>query len=229
MKRLLIHVEGETEETFVSEILAPHLRGCGYGIVAARLIGNARLRQHRSGISGWPNARKDITKHLWEDREAVSTTMVDYYGLPAKGTRAWPGRAEATKLAFSEKAAHVESALRADLNSTMDDRFDPRRFVPFVIMHEFEALLFSDCHAFSSGIGRPDLLSSLEKIRDQFASPEEIDDSPTTAPSKRIIALIPHYQKPILGTLAALEIGLEVIRRECPHFSEWLSRLEQVA
>jgi len=103
---------------------------------------------------------------------------------------------------------------------------DPRRLVPFVVMHEFEGLLFSDCAAFSRSIGRPDLEASLRKIRDAFATPEEINDSPVAAPSKRVETLMPGYQKPLLGVLAAREIGLARIRKECPHFDGWLRQLE---
>ncbi|MDP2936062.1 MAG: DUF4276 family protein, partial [Dehalococcoidia bacterium] len=49
------------------------------------------------------------------------------------------------------------------------------------------------------------------------------------APSKRVLDLIPKYQKPLLGTLAVLEIGLDTIRKECPHFNDWVTRLERAA
>jgi hypothetical protein len=103
----------------------------------------------------------------------------------------------------------------------------PERFIPYVLMHEFEGLLFSDCEGFARGIGRPDLVGPLSAIRSGFATPEHINDSPDTAPSKRIEKLIPGYQKPFVGNLAAIEIGLEAIRNECPHFKEWLERLER--
>jgi Domain of unknown function (DUF4276) len=111
----------------------------------------------------------------------------------------------------------------------MGNRFRSERFVPFVVMHEFEGLLFSDCAAFSRGIGRSDLEVGFRKIRDQFATPEEINDSPNTAPSKRVEALVQGYQKPLLGVLAVLEIGLSRIRAECPHFDGWLRQLESLA
>lgn len=227
MTRLLIHVEGETEEAFVNEVLASHLYGCGYTKVSARLVGNARQRDRRGGIRAWSAVRKDILHHLKEDAECLSTTMVDFYALPQTGERAWPGRAQAAKLAFAEKAASVESALLADVCSEMSDDFDPNRFVPYVMMHEFEGLLFSDATRFGLGIGRPDLSAKFQAIRDQFATPEEINDSPQTAPSKRIINLLPSYEKPLMGTLAVLEIGLVAIRQECPLFRRWIERLEQ--
>lgn len=96
-------------------------------------------------------------------------------------------------------------------------------------MHEFEGLLFSDCAGFSRGVGRERLEPSLQAIRDRFPTPEDINDSAITAPSKRVQDLIPGYEKPLLGTLAALEIGLSSIRQECPHFNGWLKRLESLA
>jgi hypothetical protein len=149
--------------------------------------------------------------------------MVDYYGLP----RAWPGKAQSTSRASAEeKAQCVQDAMRDELAAGMGGAFNPSRFVPFVVMHEFEGLLFSDCAAFSRGINRPELEGAFRSIRDQFDNPEEIDDSPVTAPSKRVQALVPGYEKPLLGVLAILEIGLARIREECPHFREWLHQLE---
>jgi hypothetical protein len=152
--------------------------------------------------------------------------MVDFYGLPKSGDRAWPGRATATSLAVAEKASSVEEALLNDISSEMGAGFDPSRFVPFVVMHEFEGLLFSDCAAFARGLGRPHIESSLQAIRDQFDTPEEIDDSPITAPSKRVETIIRGYEKPLFGNLAALAVGLDKIREACPHFRDWVSKLE---
>ena len=227
LDRLLIHVEGETEETFVNEVLAPRLYGYGYEKVSARLLGNARQRARRGGIRGWNSVRNDILNHLKEDPGCVATTMVDYYALPQTGERAWPGREAAGNLPFAQKAPIVEAALHADICAELGPDFDPGRFVPYVMMHEFEGLLFSDCGRLGHGIGRPDLVPRFQEIRNEFATPEEIDDSPTTAPSKRVKALVPGYEKPLLGTLAVLEIGLDAIRAECPHFRDWLERLER--
>jgi len=226
--RLLIHVEGETEETFVNEIIRPHLCRCGYSMVGARIVGNARQRDRRGGIRAWTSVRKDIINHLKEDPDCFATTMVDYYGLPQTGGRAWPGRKKAGTLSFSQKAITVERDLLADICRDLGDRFDSRRFIPFVMMHEFEGLLFSDCEGFSRGIGRSELTDEFQAIRAEFDSPEEINDSPVTAPSKRVEQLVAGYEKPLLGTLAILEIGLDTIRNECPHFNLWLTSLEDL-
>ena len=153
--------------------------------------------------------------------------MVDYYGMPQTGSKAWPGRAEAANLAFDHKALAVGNAITADIYRELGDDFDSSRFIPYVMMHEFEGLLFSDPPRFAQGIGRADLLPRLQDIRDQFATPEEINDSPLTAPSSRIRTLAPGYEKPLMGTLAVIEIGLEAIRQECPIFRSWIERLEE--
>jgi hypothetical protein len=221
-------VEGETEETFVNEVLAPHLYKRGYDQVAARIVGNARLRANRGGIRGWSEVKRDIMRHLHEDRDCNATTMIDYYGLPQTGAKAWPGRAKAGNLPFEKKADAVESAILTDISNEMGGGFGGDRFVPFVVMHEFEGLLFSDCDRFAKGIGRTEVAKKLQAIRDEFESPEHINDSATTAPSKRVAGLVPGYQKPLFGNIAALEIGLDRMRQACPHFDSWVRQLEKV-
>ena len=226
MSRILVHVEGQTEESFVNNVLAPHLYRVGYALVSPRLLGNARQRSRRGGIRPWDSVRKDILNHLTADQDALATTMVDYYGLPDT----WPGR----RLAGREKtlqarAAAVEQSILEDISESLSDTFDQRRFVPYVVMHEFEGLLFSDPTRFARGIGRPNLSSELQAIRDDFDSPEEINDSPETHPSERIMELYQGYQKPLMGVLAVEEIGLDAIRGECPLFDRWVEKLEQRA
>ena len=170
--------------------------------------------------------RKEITNHLKEDPEIFATSMVDYYGLPRAGLGAWPGREAASALPYPDNVSLIEHALLEDVKQEMGEGFNPSRFIPFVMIHEFEALLFSDCQGFAEGIGRDALAADFQGIRDAFPNPEQIDDSPHNAPSKRIVALIPEYEKPFMGVLASLQIGLEAMRSECPHFSAWLDRLE---
>ena len=230
--RLLVHVEGETEETFVKEVLAPHLYGAGYSSVAARKIGSARPRKKRGGARPWPSVREGILHHLNDDRASVSTTMVDYYGyygLPASGSARWPGRAEAESQPFAARAVTVQQAIAQNIREHMDAAFVPDRFIAYVSMHEFEALLFSDCDAFAQSIGLPAVAAELQRVRDSFGDPEQIDDSRETAPSKRIRRLVPTYDKVVMGSVAIQEIGLHNIRSQCPNFRQWLTRLEEAA
>ncbi len=227
--RLLVHVEGQTEEMFVNELISPHLReGFGWTTVRARLMGNARKKSHRGGVRAWSSVRTEVVSNLREDRGLTIALMVDYYRMPSTGKGAWPGRKRASDGKYPDNGKNVEKCLSDDIAMKMGSNFDRKRFVPYVVMHEFEALLFSDCDAFGQGIDRPDLSGELRKIRDRFRNPEKINDSPDGAPSKRLKRLIRGYEKPLYGNVAALEIGIETMRSECPRFKDWLRRLERV-
>ena len=223
MSRILVHVEGQTEEAFVNAVLAPHLYLVGYTSVGARLLGHARQRSRRGGGRSWEAVRKGILKHLQSDQAALATTMVDYYGLP--GT--WPGRERPSRHAtLSERAATVERAVLEDISTAIGH---PARFVPYVVMHEFEGLLFSDPDQFAQSLGEPDLAPRLRAIRREFRTPEDINDSPDKAPSKRILNLYRGYRKPVDGVLAMQQLGLDTVREACPLFDAWIAALEQQA
>lgn len=230
MVRLLVIVEGETEETFVNELLAPHLYNQGFLAVSAKLMGNARKRDRRGGIREWHGVRKEIIKHLDTDKDLYISTMVDYYALPGgeNNTKVWPRRFQAGSLSFANKAKHIEAELQQDIATHSKESLNTERFILYIMMHEFEGLLFSDCKEFARSIGRDDLGTEFQNIRDRYSSPEEINNSPQTHPSQRIKTLMPEYEKPLYGNLAAIDIGLETFRRECPGFRRWLERIEAI-
>jgi hypothetical protein len=95
-------------------------------------------------------------------------------------------------------------------------------------MYEFEGLLFSEPTFMAKGMGQSGKAAQFKKIRDSFETPEHINDSPKTAPSKRIQGLVPGYSKVLHGNVAALDVTLERIRQECPIFAAWLQKLEQI-
>lgn len=221
VSRLLILVEGQTEEDFVNYVLAHHLSGSG---VFARA---AMIKARGSGIGNWEGALNRIIKLLKQDSGQIVSTMVDYYGMPPN----WPRR-DTTPPSGSTPPQIAEPIERAMLDAVARELrgdFNPSRFVPYVMMHEFEAMLFSDCAAFGDGIGRCDLTGKFQSIRDEFDTPEAIDDSPDNAPSKRIKKLMCGYQKRLMGPPATQRIGLAAIREACPHFGDWLARLERLA
>ncbi len=220
--RVIALVEGPTEEMFVKSVLAPTLGGQGV-FVSATTSGRPR---NQAGVPAWPRAQLELLRLLKEDSGRNVTTMFDYYGMPAK----WPGREAASGKPHSEKACTVERRIKKRIAESMDVDSGQTRFIPYVQMHEFEALLFSAPGILAEVVSRdarPHGVSiALERIADGFETPEEIDDSYTTAPSKRILALEPQYQKVTDGNLAAIRIGLDIMREKCPHFNGWLSKLE---
>ena len=153
--------------------------------------------------------------------------MVDYYAMPAFGSDGWPGR-DNSALISRDRAGAVRQGMTQSIANEMGRSFDGHRFIPYVVMHEFEGLLFSDCTRLAKGVKREELAVSLIAIRDQFDSPEDIDDSPQTAPSKRILNLMPNYQKVLHGNEAMLDIGLTAVREACPIFDRWIAQLESI-
>ena len=94
--------------------------------------------------------------------------------------------------------------------------------------------LLSDPARFDIAFPEPEheeAVSNLAAMAAGFASPELIDDGPETAPSKRIIRVIPEYErrKALAGPLIAARIGLDVIRGKCRHFHKWLEKIEALS
>lgn len=217
MIRVHVLVEGQTEETFANYVLLPHLMQRQVYLYP-RQVGKPG---HRGGIGEYQRARRDILNTLKQDVDAFCTTMFDYYGMPGS----WPEREAANDKPFTEKPVAIERAILADISSQLGEGLCRTRFIPYVQMHEFEALLFSDPRLLAEGLELPDD-SEVQRIRGQFQSPEEINDSQETAPSKRILQLNSSYSKVTDGVLISQKIGLAAMRSQCAHFHEWIQRLE---
>ncbi len=78
---------------------------------------------------------------------------------------------------------------------------------------------------------RENEIQQLTEICQEFESPELINEGNTTAPSKRIIDLIPEYEgeKVVAAPLTARKIGIAKIREKCPHFNDWIGQLESLS
>lgn len=221
MIRVHVICEGQTEEMFVNEILLPIFQPKGIVLVPA-LLGKPG---HKGGNVTIERVVKDVRLRLLNDTTAYCTLLIDFYGI----STSFPGYQQAVRMnQHKTKSDIVISAMVQAIESEVGANAG-RRFIPYIQMYEFESLLFSEPRDFASAIGRPSLSVELLKIRNKFRSPEEINDSPDTAPSKRIEELYPEFEKPIHGTFGAIEIGIEKIRTECPLFSDWLKQIENLA
>jgi len=218
MKRVLILVEGQTEERFVNRVLAPQLQK--HEIVAIpTIVVTKRVKggQHfKGGVLSYQQVRGDLLRLLGDSNASAVTTMLDYYGLPDD----FPGR---TALAPDirtpeERAQHVEDELARDLAD--------RRLIPYVSLHEFEALLFSEPAQFDSQFPGRRGGRLVAEIRNAYRTPEEINEGAETHPAKRLLKLFPDYHKATVGPILAERIGLEKMRAACPHFDGWISKLE---
>jgi hypothetical protein len=216
MKRVIIVCEGPTEKEFCQEILLPHFQKLNITIEAPL------IKQSGGGIVPWHFLKNQLVRHLSEG-DAVVTTFIDYYGI--KKSHEFPG------WDASQRATHNIDKARA-LEEAMSNEIPDEcrhRFVPHIQMHEFESLLFSDVDAFAKNFADDDLdLTKLRKVVNQFDNPEDINNSPTTAPSKRILDAVKSYSKVLDGNCVAMDIGLDRMRQCCPHFNEWISELEKI-
>lgn len=224
MNEVAAIVEGQTEQTFVRYHLAAHLRPRGVNMWATLSGPLGR----RGGVGKWESVRGDILRALRQRRGRVCTTMFDFYGMP----KDWPGRAEADNVSYGLKGEQVERALLDDLATHAGEDFRPELFIPYVQVHEFEALLFADVAkmaevlAAASQLDRVRLAARFKDILDKAGQPEAINDGWETCPSRRIASAVPRYTKPTFGPLVAGRIGLEKLRAACPHFGQWVGRLE---
>ncbi len=213
MKRIYLLVEGQTEEAFVNELLAPHyLRVDIYltPIIVSTSPG------HRGGVVSYAKIKPQIQRLCLQDSGAYVTTLFDLYALPND----FPGKARPAYPSTGcgrSKAQFLEAEFAKDVGL--------RNFVPNLLVHEFEALLFVELDAFAPWTDDDSVLEPLRKVRHRTA-PEEINDAPNTAPSKRILAAWAGYQKTFHGPLIACDIGLDAMRRACPHFDNWLRTIE---
>jgi hypothetical protein len=209
MIRLNMLVEGETEETFARDVLGDHLS-------ARKIFPAARSS---GGWRSYEAFQRELARWTREDRrpEAWFTTMVDLYALPED----FPGKAESAGLQPRERVRFLEQRWA--------DNFRHPRFIPYLQLHEFEALLLAGpAKAGELFDGRENAVRRLVELRAKFRSPEEINDGKETAPSKRIAALLPAYAKTkrVIGPLWAKRIGLAALRVQCAHFGAWLDKLE---
>ena len=224
MKRLHITAEGQTEEAFVNKTLKYYLAPFGvYADVRCVLTSRKRDREFRGGMSTYLKAKNDIVRWLCEEShnaDVVFTTMFDYYALPED----FPGYEESQRLQDPyQKVAVIEKALAEDINDY--------RFIPYIQLHEFEALLFVDPQKFEiEYFDKPDGIATLMAIANDFENPELINQGEETAPSKRIIKVYGNYadNKPTIGSMIAHEIGIDAMKKHCAHFNEWLTKLERM-
>lgn len=204
MKRVIIYCEGPTEETFVNRILVQHLALKGVYVTASSC----------NGVSHYAKIRKDLNDWCRSDPERIVTTMLDYYELPSDT----PGMYEKQNSDFYERVGYIEKSIEQDLGVL--------NLHANLMVHEFEAILFSDPTQFSYCMDRA-AVSQMIRVKEEFHNPEAINHGNETAPSKRILKAWPEYSKVTDGYNIAAAIGLEKIRKECRHFDEWLRWMEK--
>ena len=220
--RLNITTEGQTELRFVKDVLFKHLQPynifCDY-----RSVLTSKEYHKRGGITSYAKVKKDIQQWINSEnsRDKRFTTMFDYYALPDD----FPGYSDAKRFVNPyDKVKCIEEAFAIDM--------DDNRFIPYIQLHEFEALIFSNLDVLlleyedkRKGVENLKILLSQSPYNN---NPELINDRKETSPSHRILAQIPEYHKISSGSLITDLITIDVLRSKCSHFNEWLTKLERL-
>ena len=216
---VIVLVEGPTEQQFVKQVLAPYM--------AKRNVYLTPVILDKPGEKGgdvkFVRAKNDIKKHLKQRVDTWVTLLVDYYGIHGD----WPGYAESKRQTdHTRKADIMNQATAEQVKRLFPEQCQTSRFIPYVSMHEIEALYFSDpaCLAAKIGVDQRQIDAILAECRE----PERINDNSATAPSKRLAALSPRFKKTSTGIAIAEEIGIGKMREVCPLFNSWLLKLESL-
>lgn len=220
MVKVHILAEGQTEYTFVRDVLSPHFEDMNIflnsKILTTKITKNGY--QFKGGVSKYEKIKKDILRLLGDKSVDIVSTLIDYYGFPAD----IPGGIPEGKDCY-EKVSKLEDNFSKNINN--------ERFLPFLELHEFEALLFSDSDKIINTFPRLQQISvkAIKDIEQRYSNPEEINDGVTTHPSARLQHIIPEYNKKLYGSIISKKIGLSTIRNRCRHFDEWLKHLENIS
>lgn len=224
MRRVCIVCEGQTEETFVRDVLAPAFYDLGLNLIP-EMVGTSP--GHKGGALKYDRVKRHLRNTLRQNSAPVVTTLFDLYrldnGFPGFDvSRAMPN--------LTQRLDAINRALHADV--VAEAGCQPRRFIPYVQPYEFEALLFSDVATLVRvEPGWRAASDALAKARAAAESPEHINERPETKPAAHLERELrnPSYHKRRHGPIAAQKIGLTTIEAECAFFSAWLAQIRSLA
>lgn len=218
MPRIIIICEGPTEREFCIDVLQPYFNTKGI------YVNPPLIKKSGGGIVSWSNLKRQIENHLKSERNVYVTTLIDYYGIEEK--HQFPQWTEAHRI--PQKPERLKVLEEAMLNQIEDDL--RRRYIPNIQLHEYESLLFSDNNVFTKNFLPAEFQDkkAFNNIFIEFPNPEDINLGQTTAPSKRLLYHIIGYDKVVYGSILAYEIGIQLLRKKCPRFNGWLTKLEEL-
>lgn len=216
MKRLVIIAEGETEESFVNNILCPFF--CSKGIYNS--IQCFKTKHSHGGVSKYSYIKKDILNIIYE-KDVVVSMMIDFYRLPSD----FPGFNDLkVTQTHQEQANLLETRIKKDLEDSQNQLFD--NFIPYIQLHEFEALVFASISGIDSLFERSEMdYNGLMNVIQQYPNPEDINNHPDTAPSVRLKKLISGYNKVLHGIDIINTVGMAELLEKCPRFKTWIESM----
>jgi hypothetical protein len=132
-KRLFIVVEGQTEQSFVNEVLGKQYFYNKYIFPEPILIRTSS--RGRGGFVNYDHLRNTIRHVLNEsgNNDFIVTTFIDFFRIPANMPKYEDCMLNSSK---DLKIKCLEKALEDDIKDS--------RFLPYIQKHEFESLLFAN-------------------------------------------------------------------------------------
>ena len=213
-------VEGKPEQVFIESILQPYLSQKQIYISATQVSKSGQ----KGGDVKFSRVQKDLAMHLKQRSDTYVTTFVDYYGV-----KEWQAiDTLASNLTPTQISESVNNATKQKVVELFAKQQAEKRFIPYMAIHEFEALLFSDTAILADELGIEQC--DIDKVLIQCGEPEAVNNSPQTAPSKRLDAWSRYnkFPKTTTGISLAKQIGIPKMREQCPVFNTWLNSLEEI-
>ena len=237
MPRVTIYgiVEGQTENAVLTRLLGSHLGAMGIDFHCPIV----KIGAGRGGVN-WlkcDNFCDQIQRFLKGRQVPFVTTFFDYYALPHGVKSGWEfvakAKADVGFRGLDATVNSIESELHRLAIAGLDLPNIADRFIPYIQLHELEALFFAEPEKMALIFGQPILAGRFANAVSECGGCEQINDDPQTAPSKRIQNEYPGYIKGrsefAHGPRLAEKLDLNAVRQACPRFSTWVTRLEALA
>ena len=199
--------EGQTETDFMKQLNKKYFNKIN---ISLKPVG---INDKQKNIGGNVSIARVVNfLHKHSNMYNMLTTFIDFYRLKNKGNK---------------KVSELEEEIKKEFYN--DNKYKNKILIPYIQMHETEALWFSDINAIIRvKNANEQQQEDLSKIIEKYKNPEDINDSYETAPSKRLENIFCDYSKVIDGKEISNKISINIFIEKCPRFSKWVNEISNL-
>ena len=199
--------EGQTETDFIKQLNKKCFNKLN---ISLKPVG---INDEQKNIGGNISIARIVDfLHKHSNMYPMLTTFIDFYRLKNKGNK---------------KVSELEEEIKKEFYK--DNKYRNKILIPYIQMHETEALWFSDINAIIQvKNANKKQKEDLSKIIEKYKNPEDINDSYETAPSKRLENIFCDYSKVIDGKEISNKISINIFIEKCPRFSKWVNEISNL-
>ena len=199
--------EGQTETDFIKQLNKNYFNKIN---ISLKPVG---INDKQKNIGGNVSIARVVNfLHNHSNMYNMLTTFIDFYRLKNKGNK---------------KVSELEEEIKKEFYN--DNKYKNKILIPYIQMHETEALWFSDINAIIRvKNANEQQQEDLSKIIEKYKNPEDINDSYETAPSKRLENIFCDYSKVIDGKEISNKISINIFIEKCPRFSKWVNEISNL-